>query len=253
VRTGPYSASMAGLLAIGVLAAGCGANPAGASAPQAPQVVTLCGPRGVPATELRLAQRIVTSRLLVEIGPQAPAAVLSGSQQCISVRFRRHITGIHTLAGMLAERGVFVQGIGVPPSPDYPKVETRVRYTTDPLTTANQYLPVERRIFGLGDVVRSSVTLQSQYVWFHVKPGMRRMWRRFTASHSSDSQQTLFDRVVMNSWLVSRGASEGVVMPIGYPSGFFRPRYWRLGPKALFAYLRFGPLPFQWRRVTISS
>jgi hypothetical protein len=233
---------------------GCGSLAAGAVRGPRAQTLRLCAPAGTPLQTLTLARRIVASRLREEIGPQAPAVVLEGAQQCVVVRFRRHISGIHALAGVLAEQGVFVQGIGVPPSPSGPDMGTRVRYITDPVTTANQSLPVVRPIFGSGDIRRPSVVLRVHLVSFHLKPGTRRMWCRFTASHSGDILPTLFDRVVLNSWLVPRGTCNGVVTPYGLSSGgFFRPRNSRLGAKALFAYLRFGPLPFQWRRVTVSS
>ena len=216
MRTSSYPAIMVGLLAIGVLAAGCGASPAGASVPQALQVVTLCRPRGTSAAELTVARQIVASRLRT-YHLQATVG-LRRESGCVLVHLRRHVAGIHTLASMLAEQGVFVQGIGVPPSSIGPEWGERVRYTTDPVTRANQILPLVRPIFGSGDIHRSSVRIFSRWlIRFDLKPAARRAWCRFNASHGGKISPALFDRVVMDPLTLNPGGCMTFVSVLPFP------------------------------------
>lgn len=217
----------------------------------------LCIPTGISRRDVAIAGRI-TGRRLESYHIEASVTWTVGTR-CMAVHFLQPVTHTHlrNLGQVLAEQGQFVQGVAVSHPSSQLQGFARIRYASDRITRANRSLPVVRPIFTWRGVDRASVALVSplppgpgHVVNFNLTPDARRAFCRFSTSHRGEYSPSIFDRVVFEDSLITGPVCGGRDAFVPVPPQAYS-RFSRLGPRALFAYLRFGPLPFSWQSVKV--
>ncbi len=179
------------------------------------------------------------------------------SKGCVHFGFAHRIKRVTHLAALLKVRGQFAQGAQVTHPFSALPVGSKVRFTTDKLTRSNRHRPAVRSLFRGSAIVRSSVRISRglgernvRYVDLYFKSGAGRAWCQFTQHHKGIYTPEIFDRRIILQE-VDEGMGSCIATQLIVPVK--TDKYAKFSPKAVYSYLRFGPLPFSWRSVAESA
>lgn len=215
--------------------------------------IVLCPPKKIPARQL------VRSRLVVEARLHryhVKFQISVGLAGCIKVRTLRALGWVKLLAVDLAHRGYFAEGPFVPPifttSANRLYVGSWVRYLGEPMTPDNGKRLVMRPIITSHDIEQVSV-LREPGAYSVASLRLTRSGHRIycralrKARRNEEYDQTLDHQIIAlggsaGPTRVCRGAPGVAALARSYPPG-------PTSLPSLLAFLRFGPLPFDWASV----